>query len=456
MAVAVVSHVCSGLGDTVSPQARSQLKNLAVNVHENCLIILDLICQRWVLVTETQTGDSHPAINLDILVRIKRYRGLHRGEHIMALRQHNDMISAGLRQFCRTSSARRPQTSSRGPASEPRGGKGSPEKATVLQACADLLTARTPIERLKISMVRSKLINFMRFEPLLAPLHSAESPWPSRDAYVRFWQDPQPTEGPELRFEPLPPMLPQLGTKTSLPPPPRPGMYTLVLDLDETLVHFQDMEGGGHFGIRPGCDEFLERMHSLGYEIVIFTAATQDYADWVIDSIDPENRIHARLYRQHALPWGPIYVKDLSRLGRSLETTLIIDNVQENFMLQPNNGIFIAPWYDDPHDSALYSLTALLDEIVRYGEMVPEVLDKYRDQIPAWAGFDPFNPAPPMWVMDDAVEYDGGYAEQYSDQEDYDPRPVSGPFAAQPRGVAGPFQAQKPQQDAGARNGRWA
>ena len=44
------------------------------------------------------------------------------------------------------------------------------------------------------------------------------------------------------------------------------------------------------------------------------------------------------------LPWGPIFVKDLSRLGRDLDRTLIVDNVQENFMLQPNHGIFIFPW----------------------------------------------------------------------------------------------------------------
>merc|ERR1712217_579484 len=67
---------------------------------------------------------------------------------------------------------------------------------------------------------------------------------------------------------------------------------------------------------------------------------------------------------------------------------LIIDNVQENFMLQPNNGIFIVTWYDDPHDTALFALTPLLDELLATRAKVPEILDKYRDQIPMWAGFD--------------------------------------------------------------------
>merc|ERR1719161_719686 len=134
--------------------------------------------------------------------------------------------------------------------------------------------------------------------------------------------------------------------------------------------------------------EFLQKMNQIGYELVIFTAATQDYADQVIDQIDPDRLIHNRLYRQHALPWGPIFVKDLSRLGRDLDRVLIIDNVQENFMLQPHNGIFISSWYDDPHDTALFALTPLLDELAQSRMRVPEILDKYRDQIPTWAGLD--------------------------------------------------------------------
>ncbi|CAE8608109.1 unnamed protein product [Polarella glacialis] len=110
----------------------------------------------------------------------------------------------------------------------------------------------------------------------------------------------------------------------------------------------------------------------------------KDYADWVIDQIDPTGLIHHRLYRQHALPWGPIFVKDMSKLGRNLDTTLMIDNVQENFMLQPNHGIFIYTWYDDPEDTALYALTPLLDELITTRSKVQDILEKYRDQIPAW------------------------------------------------------------------------
>lgn len=53
-------------------------------------------------------------------------------------------------------------------------------------------------------------------------------------------------------------------------PPIKQGFeYTLVVDLDETLIHFND---DGYYLIRPGVPVFLQEL-SKYYEIVIFTAA---------------------------------------------------------------------------------------------------------------------------------------------------------------------------------------
>jgi len=70
------------------------------------------------------------------------------------------------------------------------------------------------------------------------------------------------------------------------------------------------------------------------YEVVIFTAAMQDYADWVLNDFldyEPTKMIQFRFYRQHALPHGPVFIKDLSRIGRDLKKMIIVDNVAENF-----------------------------------------------------------------------------------------------------------------------------
>ena len=59
------------------------------------------------------------------------------------------------------------------------------------------------------------------------------------------------------------------------PKGPNSRDYTLILDLDETLVHYYETESEGHVLVRPGTEEFLVNM-SRYYEIVIFTAALQD------------------------------------------------------------------------------------------------------------------------------------------------------------------------------------
>ena len=60
--------------------------------------------------------------------------------------------------------------------------------------------------------------------------------------------------------------------------------YTLVLDLDETLIHYVDngRNEQSFFLIRPFCNMFLEEM-AKRFEVVIFTAGVKEYADWVID-----------------------------------------------------------------------------------------------------------------------------------------------------------------------------
>ena len=54
--------------------------------------------------------------------------------------------------------------------------------------------------------------------------------------------------------------------------------YCLVLDLDETLVHYFEVGSEGTFLVRPGCDQFLTEMAEI-YEVVIFTAAMQDVSN---------------------------------------------------------------------------------------------------------------------------------------------------------------------------------
>ena len=147
---------------------------------------------------------------------------------------------------------------------------------------------------------------------------------------------------------------------------------TLVLDLDETLIHFSDLSPskacpgskeeyfGGYYMVRPYALSFLEEMNEF-YEIIIFTAGTQGYADWILDQIDDTNKnISHRLYRHHTMPEGDTYIKDLDLLNRDLKHTLIVDNLKENFTYHQENGIEIHSWYDDFGDRCLFHLGTIL------------------------------------------------------------------------------------------------
>ena len=145
--------------------------------------------------------------------------------------------------------------------------------------------------------------------------------------------------------------------------------YTLVLDLDETMIHFKmnpNNEESGTIQIRPYLYNFLDIIKNY-YELVVFTAATQEYADPIIDAIEQNKKyFDYRLYRIHTSIIDNDFVKDLSKLGRDLSKVIIVDNMKQNYKLQKNNGINIRPfWGKDDDDTALIDLLEILITIVQ-------------------------------------------------------------------------------------------
>lgn len=72
--------------------------------------------------------------------------------------------------------------------------------------------------------------------------------------------------------------------------------YCLVLDLDETLIHFKNDNGRAKFLIRPYTYNFLRNLESH-FELIIFTAAQKEYADWILDKIDNKVGLIRDLFR---------------------------------------------------------------------------------------------------------------------------------------------------------------
>jgi RNA polymerase II subunit A small phosphatase-like protein len=55
-----------------------------------------------------------------------------------------------------------------------------------------------------------------------------------------------------------------------------------------------------------------------------------------------------------------MFVKDMSKLGRPMKDSIIIDNSPTSYLLQPENGMPILSWYDDKKDDKLYELIPVL------------------------------------------------------------------------------------------------
>lgn len=163
-------------------------------------------------------------------------------------------------------------------------------------------------------------------------------------------------------------------------------MKCLVLDLDETLIHSSfkpipdpdftvdiDLDGDTHrvyVRKRPGVDHFMREVGKK-FEIVIFTASLAKYADPLLDVLDKDRVVNFRLFRDSCVQHYGNFVKDLTQLGRVLESSIIIDNSPFSYMFQPDNAIPIKTWFHDKSDQQLIELLPFLNELAQCDDVVP-------------------------------------------------------------------------------------
>ncbi len=103
---------------------------------------------------------------------------------------------------------------------------------------------------------------------------------------------------------------------------------------------------------RPGVENFLLEM-SKHYEIVVYTASLNKYADVLLDLLDPHRVIRTRLFRESCVFYEGNYVKDLCLLNRDLSQVIIIDNSPASYMFHPENAIDCSSFIDDVNDREL-------------------------------------------------------------------------------------------------------
>ncbi|ODV58124.1 Nem1-Spo7 phosphatase catalytic subunit NEM1, partial [Ascoidea rubescens DSM 1968] len=174
---------------------------------------------------------------------------------------------------------------------------------------------------------------------------------------------------------------------------------TLILDLDETLIH--SLSKSSRLSItssahmvevklnnnniptlyyvykRPYCDEFLNIV-SQWFNLIIFTASVKEYADPIINLLEKDKfYFQKRLYRDNCTLNKGIngigYIKDLKILNTHLSKVIMIDNSPISYSKNLENAIRIEGWINDPTDVELLELIPLL-KALRYTNDVRTIL----------------------------------------------------------------------------------
>jgi len=230
------------------------------------------------------------------------------------------------------------------------------------------------------------LIKFERTTPFLDIIESSENLQGNYQKYVfDVLQSFVPLQ--KINFAQV------LNKKQNYTLPEATKKKTLILDLDETLIHsnfenFKNNDKGKllefthqnviytfELFVRPGLQDFLHNM-SKSFEIFIFTASKREYADRVLDHIDPDKKyISHCFYREDCIGIkDKIFVKDLSILSnRSLENIIMLDNSMYSFLNQLTNGVLITSFYDNPEDTDLYNVMGYLENYIVNAEDVRTV-----------------------------------------------------------------------------------
>uniref|UniRef100_A0A5B6YG82 Mitochondrial import inner membrane translocase subunit TIM50 n=1 Tax=Davidia involucrata TaxID=16924 RepID=A0A5B6YG82_DAVIN len=142
-------------------------------------------------------------------------------------------------------------------------------------------------------------------------------------------------------------------------------VFTLVLDLNETLIYSDwKRDRGWRTFKRPGVDAFLEHLAQF-YEIVVYSDQLSMYVDPIVERLDSKHCIRYRLSRGATKYQDGKHYRDLSMLNRDPSRILYVSGQALESSLQPENSVPIKPWKLESDDTALLDLIPFLEYVAR-------------------------------------------------------------------------------------------
>jgi Dullard-like phosphatase family protein len=150
--------------------------------------------------------------------------------------------------------------------------------------------------------------------------------------------------------------------------------FGLTGTLDGTKTHKLVLEGlFGSVEKVISTKELIDKQQLSNFEILVFTASMKEYADSVLNMLDPENKFFKhRFYRNNCIcVKNRVYIKDLRIFAnRKPENIIMVDNSMYSFTNQISNGVLINSFYNDKEDKELFNL---LNYLLNYLQNMPDV-----------------------------------------------------------------------------------
>ena len=108
--------------------------------------------------------------------------------------------------------------------------------------------------------------------------------------------------------------------------------YSVIIELDETLVHYCEENDNYFVKVRFGCESFINYINNF-CEVIIVSTSEVEYSEIIIDNLNKNNCLI-----NHRIITDNYKDLDLSKINRDIKKTFFICH-KENFLNAPKSNI---------------------------------------------------------------------------------------------------------------------